>query len=249
MTIIHMETEQVRELISRMDRATSEFLEQTESLRSVGPTLSNAWEGESATEFIADMNELARNYQAQAQALDTLARRLSRELDEWEQADADFSGSNFVDYEVTVTFGSLGFWGIPFFMTNVSSIAVMTNPADLLQPRQVHWTQDQFGRAQLIFYNRVYNQPISPDSQSAGQTAAGVNRAAAMPIPSSSAPGAPAAAPMLPQVSSLANLVSNPAASPGAGGAMAQSGNQILQQQQILKTISNSISRMIGNMG
>ena len=100
MTTLHMETGQVRELISRMDRATSEFLDQTESLRSIGPTLSNAWEGASATEFIADTDELARNYLAQAQALDTLARRLSHELDEWEQADADFSGSDLINVEI-----------------------------------------------------------------------------------------------------------------------------------------------------
>lgn len=87
MTTIRMDTEAIRDLARQMDLTAIEMRHQAASLEDACGRLAWIWQGGDASNFRHDFRGLLRRFQTQVDKLDELALRLSREVDEWEQAD------------------------------------------------------------------------------------------------------------------------------------------------------------------
>jgi uncharacterized protein YukE len=87
MTTIHLHPENARAIARLL--AQNAILAQTEAqtLRNRIQQLTYAWQGGFADEFQAEAQELARRLEFQADMLETLAHRFSREIIEWESVD------------------------------------------------------------------------------------------------------------------------------------------------------------------
>ena len=88
MTTIHMETEQIHQAARRLGDIASQMLVTASKLRSTRGRLSLAWQGGHSDGYHQSLLNLIRRYENQIQDLEVLALRLSREVDEWCQADS-----------------------------------------------------------------------------------------------------------------------------------------------------------------
>ena len=86
-SVIHMETEQIYELGQKIMNMATEYISQVGQLRYSAGDLRQAWVSPRATLFSQDFGKLIENLQTQALVLDTLGKRLMREVDEWVDAD------------------------------------------------------------------------------------------------------------------------------------------------------------------
>jgi len=82
-----METEQVRNVARQLDAWAANLLTSAAALRSTSGRLSVAWQGRNAESFNGGLRNWLRDFEAQAQQLQNLSLRASREADEWESAD------------------------------------------------------------------------------------------------------------------------------------------------------------------
>jgi len=97
MTTLHMETEQVRQAANRLGNTAAQMLTTASTLRSTAGRLSIAWQGGRAEGYQQSLSNLIRGYENQLQSLEGLAARVSREVDEWEEAATHFGpGDNWL---------------------------------------------------------------------------------------------------------------------------------------------------------
>ncbi len=100
MAKIHMQTENVRSLAQLMARQADRFMEKSESLGRICGRLSGAWMGGSGSErYLSKLRALAKKFESQSYALQQLSIRVNREVDEWAEKDAHFSGKSSLAVE------------------------------------------------------------------------------------------------------------------------------------------------------
>lgn len=87
MSVIHMETEVVRESGNRLLRFATELSAAVDRLSYQSRRLRGAWQGGGSESFIAQFQDLIRRMNAHIGELDQLGLRVIREVDEWEQVD------------------------------------------------------------------------------------------------------------------------------------------------------------------
>jgi uncharacterized protein YukE len=85
--IIHMETELVRDEGRKMMYTATDFIDLMDQLRYSAGNLRQAWNGPRATNYMHELDRLITSLRTQAQNLDTLGSRITREVDEWVDAD------------------------------------------------------------------------------------------------------------------------------------------------------------------
>ena len=83
MTIYHMETDIVRGLASQLQSAAEEIQSQLQSLMSSAQSID--WIGENRNQFEAEFQSWSSAIQGQIESGRTLARRVDREVQEWEE--------------------------------------------------------------------------------------------------------------------------------------------------------------------
>lgn len=88
MSVLHMETEEVREVACRMDEWARILWSRGEDLQSTSALLSQAWQSDEADRFLQQFNSWLECYRVQVEQLQSLACRLSRKVAEWEEAAA-----------------------------------------------------------------------------------------------------------------------------------------------------------------
>lgn len=87
MTIIHMDTERVREVARQMSQSAADMLSKGDTLRTMSGALSAAWQGGRSEEVLREYNAFLRAFDSRIKELQELALRLMREVDEWELTD------------------------------------------------------------------------------------------------------------------------------------------------------------------
>lgn len=90
MTILHMETEAARDVGLRLDQTAGALDDKYLVLKSILGNLSSAWEGGRADRFEQSLKSCLNELRARVEELQSLSRRLRLEVDEWEQAAAEF---------------------------------------------------------------------------------------------------------------------------------------------------------------
>ena len=85
MSVIHMQTDEVRELARRACLEAEYFLQQTHELESRVRAM--IWESGGSEEFRAGFEVRLRSLERSCEALDQLGILLNREVDQWEEAD------------------------------------------------------------------------------------------------------------------------------------------------------------------
>ncbi len=134
MTIIHMETERVRQTARQLDQWAATMLLHSHTLRSSAGRLSVAWQGGRRSErFHQEYQALVRKLEQQIQELHTLALRVLREVEEWENKD-HFYNHQWKQIATQIKVGAVSVslysgyqWGKPFMAT-----------LDLLMDRALH---------------------------------------------------------------------------------------------------------------
>jgi len=91
MTVIRMNTENVRTAASQVDQAAGDLHPKSSKLRSAANSLSGAWEG--GSEQAKEIRALANDLKKEVANLQRLAQRVTTETDEWEKADRELSRS------------------------------------------------------------------------------------------------------------------------------------------------------------
>lgn len=122
---IHMKTEQVRSVARTLDLQADRILRETERLNRSASRLDGAWHGGRSGSFLSSYRGLIRRMERQGMALETLALRVQREVDQWESADR--SG-----------FGQAGGWGlgkIGWLLPLIPGIRPVIGIGELLLPR------------------------------------------------------------------------------------------------------------------
>ena len=87
MTIIHMETDRVRDIGQRMNQVGMEMLSKESLLRLASGSLSVAWQGGGADSYHRELVSIVKKMELQIEELQHLSLRVSREVDEWSQVD------------------------------------------------------------------------------------------------------------------------------------------------------------------
>ena len=85
MSILRMETETARQAAHQMLRARRTAEEEAFALRRALDRLSSAWQGRAAADFLAQAGRLSSALSEHLAALEELACRLEREVEEWEE--------------------------------------------------------------------------------------------------------------------------------------------------------------------
>lgn len=88
MSVLHMETDQVRGAARQMDEWAMRMWNRERDLRATSGMLSLAWRGDRADRFLQQFRAWLGRYQTQVEELQSLALRLLREVEEWELAAA-----------------------------------------------------------------------------------------------------------------------------------------------------------------
>ena len=88
MTTIHMETEDVRETVSRLDLAVNDLELMPRKLINAANSLSSVWRGGKANQFASKLQRAADNLEGDVITLQRLSTSLRNEIDEWEKADS-----------------------------------------------------------------------------------------------------------------------------------------------------------------
>lgn len=86
-SVIRMETEQVRVLGQKLIYTATDYLNLIDRLRYSAGNLKRSWVSPRADSFSRDYDKLIRDLYSQAALLDTLGKRVLREVDEWVDAD------------------------------------------------------------------------------------------------------------------------------------------------------------------
>jgi uncharacterized protein YukE len=89
MGTIHMEVERVRMTARQLDQWAASLDAYGHTLQTITNRVSMAWQGGHSDDYMRKLRTLVKNYNAQVQMFQTLALRLSREVDEWELADGN----------------------------------------------------------------------------------------------------------------------------------------------------------------
>jgi uncharacterized protein YukE len=93
MGTIHMEIEQVRAIARQLDQWAASLLSNGDSLKSTSSSISIAWQGGHSDDYQRKLGSLLKNYNSQIQEIHNLVCRLSREVEEWDQADSNGTGA------------------------------------------------------------------------------------------------------------------------------------------------------------
>jgi hypothetical protein len=113
MSVIHMETENVREAARRIDLVVAELYYKPGSLKNTASELQGAWEGGQASRFARDIRRQADLLQREVVNLQRLAAQARREVDEWEQADGSASFDVYLPGTAAFIGGAGLFWPAP----------------------------------------------------------------------------------------------------------------------------------------
>lgn len=92
MSIIRMDTEEVRTAAWQVDYASAELYLKPSKIKGFANSLANMWQGGKATEFAADLRALADVLQTEVITFQRLAQQAKNEVAEWESKDS-FGGS------------------------------------------------------------------------------------------------------------------------------------------------------------
>lgn len=114
MTTLHLQTENGHETASALRQYATQALEEAQALQRAVQNLQSAWQGGGQAEFSHEAITLTNRLQEHILDLQTLADRLQREVQEWEDADKRGAlsmrgtGSSFINqsYAVPYTGGS-----------------------------------------------------------------------------------------------------------------------------------------------
>lgn len=87
MTTLHLQTETGYETASALKQNAAKALEEAQALQQAIRNLTSAWQGSGQVEFTHEANVLANRIQEQIFELQSLADRLQREVQEWEEVD------------------------------------------------------------------------------------------------------------------------------------------------------------------
>lgn len=110
MTIIHMQTDDVRWVAQQLSSISSEMIQQLEYL--IGRIRSMDWQSVSHDIFVMDAeNDIAEMAQAFYQLV-TLSQRVSAEVDEWEDVDALAVASFKLGIQAALASGAMGIAGL-----------------------------------------------------------------------------------------------------------------------------------------
>lgn len=90
MSTLHMETDHIRSVVQFLNQKVLKLEEGFENLQSTSQRLAMAWQGNRSERFQRQFEGFLREYKRQIQELQTLARRLDREVQEWEEVDQNF---------------------------------------------------------------------------------------------------------------------------------------------------------------
>jgi len=93
MTTIHMDTEKVRNTAMLLSNWAEELSDSANSMRTISGRLSNVWQGPRVETFTGNLRAWVTQVESQAEQLQTLATRVSREADEWLLVDSNGSDS------------------------------------------------------------------------------------------------------------------------------------------------------------
>lgn len=85
MPVLHMETDLVRGTGNQLQQASASLQQQTQQLNYAVQSLTNAWQGPSASIFMAEIQPLLQHLNQFANNGELLNQRLQREVAEWEQ--------------------------------------------------------------------------------------------------------------------------------------------------------------------
>ncbi|KAA3661737.1 MAG: CHAP domain-containing protein [Chloroflexi bacterium] len=85
MTLLHMETDLVRNMGDQLHQTSVSLQDQTQTISHSIQTLSGVWQGASATIFIGEIQPLMQALHQLSTAGETLNKRLQQEVDEWER--------------------------------------------------------------------------------------------------------------------------------------------------------------------
>ncbi len=91
-SVIHMETEEVREVARQLDRISAEIDQEIAQLGNKLRALN--WQSPTRDEFIGDFSEWQRKIQICAEQGAALGSRVQREVEEWEQAASRLDAGN-----------------------------------------------------------------------------------------------------------------------------------------------------------
>lgn len=115
MTTIHLQTETGNETASALRQYAAQALEEAQTLQRAVENLQSCWQGGGQVEFSHEATTLANRLQDHILELQTLADRLLREVQEWEDADKRGAssmrgiGSSFINQSYAVPYtGGLG---------------------------------------------------------------------------------------------------------------------------------------------
>jgi len=93
MTTLHMEVEIARSVQQTMEQSSQEMSASLQKIQSaVGNLRGGAWQGNSATEFFAQYDELSSRLKTMCDELMSLSTRLRNEISEWEMAASRLGG-------------------------------------------------------------------------------------------------------------------------------------------------------------
>jgi uncharacterized protein YukE/sporulation protein YlmC with PRC-barrel domain len=87
---IHMETEQVRDLASRLNYMVENMEAQVAYLSNCAYRLSAAWQSPQSVRYVSELRKNIRNLEGKVDQLRNFSLRVNREVDEWEQVAASF---------------------------------------------------------------------------------------------------------------------------------------------------------------
>jgi|APSaa5957512622_1039677.scaffolds.fasta_scaffold40442_2 hypothetical protein len=92
MTMIRMETENVRDAAVKIDYAVQELSLKPRRMRSAANSLKSAWSGRQASKLAGELKNKAALLDAEVDNLQMLAQRMRNEVSEWEYADNNKMG-------------------------------------------------------------------------------------------------------------------------------------------------------------
>lgn len=87
MPILTVEPDLLRATYGELNQKAQQLLDEELKLRQAASSLDMAWQGNSAAEFMTELERLQQQLRVLVQDLFTLAQRINREADRWEESD------------------------------------------------------------------------------------------------------------------------------------------------------------------
>ena len=97
MSVIRMETENVRAAAHKVDLAAGDLYMKPSKLRSIASSLTGVWDGGHASAYAAELRKYAQILQKEVINLQGLAQRLRAEVNEWEEKSRTFGSGSLVE--------------------------------------------------------------------------------------------------------------------------------------------------------